>query len=116
MNSRTGSSSNNKARTDLTVSYFNLHATLSESARLMDFKLSYEFIDFDWHAYQEGSLCDFVYNANAMGETGGVLSSPNSRIFFSKTTSSSSTAEDETDRAGDFLKCKYRIMAKQNQV
>lgn len=101
-----------KARSDLIVSYFNLFATLSESARLNDFRISYEFVDFDWHAYQDGSLCNFVYDANQLDIRSGTLTNPKSRIFYIK--SSIPYASDDQDQEDGYLRCKYRLVAKQN--
>ena len=107
---KTAQAANTKARSDLVVSYFNKYATLSETARLNDFRISYEFIDFDWDAYQQGTSCDFVYNAYSLGSSSGLLTSPKSRIFFSRPNSASADDQDS------YLRCKYRLMAKQNQV
>lgn len=106
-------SSGKTPRSDLVVSYFNLFATLSETARLNDFRISYEFVNFDWHAYQEASLCNFIYDASLLEHSSGLLTNPKSRIFY--TNSGSASNSDDNNDAG-YLTCKYRLMAKQNQV
>lgn len=101
-------------RSDLVISYFNLFATLSETARLNDFRISYEFVNFDWHAYQEASLCNFIYDASLLEHSSGLLTNPKSRIFYTNSGWANPNSDDNND-AG-YLTCKYRLMAKQNQV
>lgn len=67
-----------------------------------DFKISYEFLNFDWHAYQENSVCDFIYNFNIDHTlpTTGYFGNPKASIFYK--------TSDES------LKCRYRIVGKHN--
>jgi hypothetical protein len=70
--------------------------------RFLDFKVSVEFLNFDWSAYQENSVCDFIYNFNKDSslEMSGELANPKASIFYK-------TADES-------LKCRYRIIAKHN--
>lgn len=87
----------------LLITYFSSNASLTQSSKLFDFKLSFEYINFDWHTYQKNSVCDFVYNLNSDEgiPLSGVITNPKSSIFY-KT-------------ADEYLKCKYRLVSKPNQ-
>lgn len=92
-----------KLKRNLLISYFSSNPALVQASRLFDFKLSFEYLNFDWQTYQENSVCDFVYNLN-LDDTipiTGTLVNPKASIFY-KT-------------ADEFLKCKYRLVAKPNQ-
>lgn len=45
---------------DVEVKYFSLNQALGRS-ELNDFKISYEFLDFDWKNHEAQSICSFVY-------------------------------------------------------
>ncbi len=116
---------NNKTKTNAVINYFIKKSNLEEHDdylnqimygngggsgnnhhRLFDFKLSYEFLNFDWFAYQEYSVCDFVYdfsnsNNNRLMPLSGYIENPQASIFYK--------SNDE------FLKCKFRFISKPNQ-
>ena len=89
-------------KTNVLISYFNSNQTLIDSSSLFDFKISYEFFNFDWLTYQSNSVCDFTYDLNSDNKLAlkGVIQNPQSSIFY-KT-------------SDEFLKCKYRFIAKTN--
>lgn len=92
-----------KSKTSILVNYFtNNQALVPKSTGLFDFKMTYEFFDFDWRYYQEQTVCNFVYDFNKDSSLEyGFIQNPQASIFY-KTT-------DEK------LKCKYRLIGKENQ-
>ncbi|CAF0987979.1 unnamed protein product, partial [Brachionus calyciflorus] len=90
-----------KKNKDLVITYFNTNPTLN--SKFNDFRLSYEYLNFDWSNYKNDTLCDFVYDLNMDTSLPlkGVLTNPKASIFY-KTTES-------------FLKCRYRLVARPNQ-
>ena len=91
-----------KSRTNLVVNYFSANQQLI-SSQLFDFKITYEFFDFDWKTYQENSICNFVYDMNRDESipSSGYITNPQASIFYK--------ASD------DFLKCRYKLIGKHNQ-
>ena len=96
-----------RSKTSIQVNYFTSQSHMLPYASLprlslFDFKLSYEFFDFDWLNYQENSVCDFVYDhsSSESGSSSGIILNPQASIFYK--------TNDEK------LKCKYKIIAKEN--
>ena len=50
--------------TNVLITYFSRNQSLTQTSKLLDFKVTFEFIDFDWHTYQSNTICDFLYNLN----------------------------------------------------
>ena len=90
-------------KTLVLITYFKNKDSLTDNADLFDFKINFEFIKFDWNFYKQGSVCDFVYNFNLNGKMkqNGFIRNPEGSIFYSL--------------SDDYVKCRYRILAKQNQ-
>lgn len=60
MKERTIKAGGQKKLSDVEVKYFSLNQALGKS-ELNDFKISYEFLDFDWKNHEAQSVCNFVY-------------------------------------------------------
>ena len=90
-----------KSKTNILVNYFTNNSIAKPAA--FDFKINYEFFDFDWKTYQENTICDFIYDIstdNTVSHT-GLLTNPLASIFYK-------TLDEK-------LKCKFKLIAKENQ-
>ncbi len=99
--SNTDDKKSNKSKTNILVNYFTNNSIVKPAA--FDFKINYEFFDFDWKTYQENTICDFIYDIstdNTISHT-GVLTNPLASIFYK-------TLDEK-------LKCKFKLIAKENQ-
>jgi hypothetical protein len=90
-------------KTLILITYYNSENSLAQNVNLFDFKINFEFIKFDWDFYKQGSVCDFIYNFNVNNKMthNGFIKNPEASIFYSL--------------SDDYIKCRYRIIAKQNQ-
>jgi hypothetical protein len=84
------------------ITYFSSTDALFTN-RLFDFKIGFEYVNFDWSNYQKSSVCDFIYNINTdkQMKPSGHLTNPQATIFY-KT-------------SDEFLKCRYRLVARLDQ-
>jgi hypothetical protein len=95
-----------RSKTSILVNYFlsqgHLLPYTSPKSSLFDFKLSYEFFNFDWFSYQENTVCDFIYDYSTSTSSvkSGIIRNPQASIFYK--------TNDEK------LKCKYKIIANEN--
>ena len=64
---------------NLDITYFSSNEALG-SSELEDFKLSYEFLDFDWKNHQKDSICDFKYSFKSGNS--GFIQNPQASIFY----------------------------------
>ena len=95
-----------KPKTNLAVTYFSSNETLF--SEMNDFKISYEFLDFDWKHHQANSICNFVYDSNDMDSKSGQqgwIRNPQASIFYQ-------THANDSVQA---LSCNYRFIARPNQ-
>ena len=87
---------------NLDITYFSSNEALG-SSELEDFKLSYEFLDFDWKNHQKDSICDFKYSFKSGNS--GFIQNPQASIFY----------RNSPNEKSNFLKCKYQLQARDNQ-